>query len=107
MKRLVDGSPGFPCGAWGIFGAALRLVYARVSNKGPNESTWESVFFVPILGAGVAVSVYLMAFLLPAVLTVGPQTMRAETIVALSVASGVGCERVYQWVQQQIEKLTS
>lgn len=103
----ADIMPLLACSACGLLGAALRLVYSQVHPSSADAVTMWIVLFTPILGAGVAVAVYLLAFLLPAVLTIGPHTMRAETLVALSVISGIGCERVYQWVQEQVVKLTS
>ena len=100
--------PLLACSTCGMLGGALRLIHAQViASPGGGLTGWTTVLLTPILGAGVAVAVYLLAFLLPAVLTIGPHTMRAETIVALSVISGIGCERVYHWIQEQVDKLTS
>lgn len=98
--------PFLACTAWGMFGAAIRLVFLelREVNKLP---TWGDVVLTPVLGAGTAIGVYLLAFLLPAVLTIGPHTMRAETLVALSFASGISCMRIYEWVQENIRKLAA
>jgi len=103
----ADLMPLLACSAWGMLGGAFRLVHSQVRTQPADSVTWQTVLFTPVLGAGVAVTVYLLAFLLPTVLTIGPHTMRAETLVALSIVSGIECERVYQWVQEQIGKLTS
>ena len=99
--------PLLACSAWGILGAAVRLIYLELHPPAQKPPTWSYLILAPVLGAGVAVGVYLLAFLVPAVLTTGPHTMRAETLVALSFVSGVGHERVYQWVQSHIDKLAS
>jgi hypothetical protein len=93
--------------AWGILGAAIRLTYLEIENPRTVPPSWGNVLLTPVLGAGVAIGVYLLAFLLPAVLTVGPNTMRAETLVGLSFLSGIGCIRVYQWVQEIINRMAT
>jgi hypothetical protein len=96
--------PLLACTAWGIVGAALRLLFFRLN---PDKASNEHLLLSPLFGAGMALAVYFLAFLLPAVLTVGPNTMRAETIVALSIVSGIGHRQVYRWVQEQVNKLVS
>lgn len=97
--------PLLACSAWGMLGAALTLLYFRLKPDKPVAD--EHLLLGPIFGAVMAIVVYFLAFLLPTVLTIGPHTMRAETIVALSIISGVGYRQVYQWVQGLVDKLTS
>jgi hypothetical protein len=99
--------PLLACSAWGILGGAIQLIHRQLQAQSEPFLTVSHLTLIPILGAGVAVGVYLLAFLLPAVLTIGPHTMRAETLVALSFVSGIACERVYLWVQTVIGKLAS
>jgi hypothetical protein len=97
--------PLLACSAWGMLGAALTLLYFRLSPDKPGADG--HVLLSPIFGALMALVVYFLAFLFPTVLTVGPHTMRAETIVALSIISGVGYRQVYQWVRDRVGKMSS
>lgn len=99
--------PLLACSAWGIFGAAVQIAYLEVYASQTDRLSFGKLLLSPVLGAGVALGIYLLAFILPAVLTIGPHTMRAETLVALSFISGLGHQRVFEWVRSQIDKLVS
>jgi hypothetical protein len=106
-----DLMPMLTCSSFGIFGASLSLMFVMLRGPSTGERSivptlqWRQVFLTPLLGAGIALCTYFLVFLLPTVLTVGPHNIRAETLVALSLVSGLGWQRVYQWVQSQIAKL--
>lgn len=94
--------PLLVCVAWGAFGVAVRLLHFQLSRD--RSGVNGHVIISPIFGAAMAIVVYYIAFLFPTILAVGPHTMRAEVIVALSILSGIGSPQVYRWLEVQIAK---
>lgn len=90
----------------GALGAAVRLLNPEIGGK-PDEVVvcWAKLLLSPIQGASIALALYMLTFLVPAVLTVGTTAIRAEALAAVAFFAGFGGDVISKWIYRQVEKL--
>ena len=97
----TDITPLIACMAFGLFGGAARCLKVSLD---PGESSPPSLAW-PILGAATAFMLYFFAFIVPAILTIGQNPSRPETLLAISLLGGFYWQEVHKWLASLMKKL--
>jgi hypothetical protein len=87
----------------GCLGGVVRVLQAGTIGQAP---IWRQKFIGrPLFGVAIGLMLFLLATILPAILTSGGSAYRTESVLALSFFGGLFSERTFTWVEEQTQQV--
>jgi hypothetical protein len=88
---------------WGILGGAVRLLKVMALSKASVPQ--RSLFSDPLFGGVIGLTVVLVAWAVPSLLTTSTGPMRPESIAALSICGGFFSEQAFLWLENAAKQI--
>ena len=63
------------------------------------------MLFTPLVGASIGFALFFFVFITPAVLTIGYDALRPESLLAICLFGGLFSEHIEKWLATQVRKI--